>query len=61
MQKKAVKKEVKKIVQANDSVLEFLKNIENKYIEDESEKNTFSDVYRHLENMNVLFNRFGAM
>ena len=28
MQKKAVKKEVKKIVQANDSVLEFLKNIE---------------------------------
>lgn len=61
MQKKAVKKEVKKIVQANDSVLEFLKNIENKYIEDESEKNTFSDVYIHLENMNVLFNRFGAM
>lgn len=61
MQKKAVKKEVKKIVQANDSVLEFLKNIENKYIEDESEKNTFSDVYAHLENMNLLFNRFGAM
>ncbi len=42
MQKKAVKKEVKKIVQANDSVFEFLKNIENKYIEDELEKNTFS-------------------
>lgn len=61
MQKKAVKKEVKKIVQANDSVLEFLKNIEKKYIEDELEKNTFSDVYAHLENMNVLFNRFGAM
>ncbi len=61
MQKKAVKKEVKKIVQANDSVFEFLKNIENKYIEDELEKNTFSDVYRHLENMNLLFSRFGAM
>lgn len=61
MKKKAVKKEVQKIKETNDQIIEFLEGLAERHEFLKEENEAISNTAIHLKNMNLLFHKMGNM
>lgn len=61
MKKKAVKKEVQKIKETNDQIIEFLEGLSERHEFSTEENEAIHNTAIHLKNMNLLFDKMGTM
>lgn len=61
MKKKSAKKEVKKIIEVNDTIMEFIQELIEDYDFNKIENTNLHNTVEHLKNMNVLFRQLEAV
>lgn len=61
MKKKSAKKEVKKIIEVNNTIMEFIQELLEDYDFNKIENTNLHNTVDHLKNMNVLFRQLEAV
>lgn len=61
MKKKSAKKEVKKIIEVNNTIMEFIQELIEDYDFNKIENTNLHNTVEHLKNMNVLFRQLEAV
>jgi len=61
MKKKSAKKEVKKIIEVNNTIMEFIQELLEDYDFNKIENTNLQNTVDHLKNMNVLFRQLEAV
>lgn len=61
MKKKSAKKEVKKIIEVNNTIIEFIQELLEDYDFNKIENTNLQNTVDHMKNMNVLFRQLEAV